>query len=248
MKKIWAIIFLLMYLTSCWNTNNINQNNTSTGSQNQDIQTSTWAQQAAQETLEEIENTPEDDLSQALKDFLAQDSIDYKAEIQKTLERYNDNYWPVLEYKHVAKPVEQTQDEEINWEENPDEDSNNPDEEKNSDPQEQQDSADDEEISDDKNYSGEVDLGDEDDEDQNQAPEFTSITKIWKSGTYISYTPQSGKCNGGLKMVDNDENEKWLFYNTCDKIIYDFELDFWGINVFFKDENGTEWETFVTIE
>jgi len=248
MKKISAIFILLISLTSCWKVN-INQETQSWSTQLQENITSSWAQQAAQDTLEEIKNTSQDELSQALKDFLAQDTIDYKAEIQKTLERYNDNYGPVLEYKHVAKPVEETQ-EETSEEENEDEDKDEnenetPEEENNSD---QQDSWDDNQIPEDKDYSGEADLGDKDTDNQDETPEFSSITKVWKSGTYISYTPQSGKCNGWLKMIDNQENEKWLFYNTCDKIIYDFELDFWGINVFFKDENDTQWETFVTIE
>lgn len=242
MKKIFSLLFIVLLLTSCWNQNSTQQNETATSTvTQQEPEQNTSLQQAAEETLKEIEQTSQQEHSQALKDFLAQESIDYKAEIQKTLERYNDNYGPVLEYEHVAQPEEESSEDE-----NQNEDKDQKPEEENN--PGQQDSSEDSQIPDDKDYSGEVDLGDKDTENLDETPEFSSITKVWKSGTYISYTPQSGKCNGGLKMIDNQENEKWLFYNTCDKIIYDFELDFWGINVFFKDEKDTQWETFVTIE
>jgi hypothetical protein len=249
MKKIILILLFCFVLNWCSQEIQNKENISHQDNQQDQIEKEIEAYNAAQQTLNEIETTSQQEISQALQDFHNQQDINYDLEIQKTLTRYNDNFWPILEYKHEPKPEEENNDDEINsnesetqtWsitEENQevwdDENTDN-----------QQDPTNDSDELDDKDYSDEVDIPDT---EENKSEEFTTTTKVWKSWTYISYTPQSGKCNGWLKMVDTEKNEKWLFYNTCDKIIYDFELDFWGINVFFKDENGTQWETFVTIE
>lgn len=269
MKKILFIIISITLLSWCVKIT-LNDSKTSTWVEisPSEIKNNSGSTQAAEEVLEEIENTTDEELSQALLDFLSQENIDYKTEIQKTLARYNDNFWPVLEYKHQVKPKEEEEEEEVetlswstqnsdnngtddNFEESFEDKDESDELNESSDTQEN----DDEVVIQDNNYSWEVKISDEQKEqiedtpeENNKQDEFTSVTKVWKSWTYVSFTPNGSKCDWGLEMTDNQWNSKWLFYNSCDKIIYDFELDFWGINIFYKDENWISWEQFVTIE
>ncbi len=243
MKKFLPVLLICIFISSCGNQNIQNNSNTSSGKIQTQEETNSGTKQAAEDVLKEIENTSQEDISQALQEFLAQDSIDYKSEIQKTLDRYNDNYGPVLEYKHAVKPKEEEEEEEeeetSTW--------NIADSKIN---EQEEDSEENEEIQEKQNYSWEAKPDDNWDtqDDEEKQPEFTTITKTGSSWTYTSYQPNWDTCNGGLKMTDNQWDEKWLFYNTCDKIIYDFELDFGWINIFYKDEQSETWEEFVSIE
>lgn len=241
MKKFLTLLFVCIFISSCGNRNIQDNPNTSSGNIQTQEETNSWSKQAAEDILKEIENTSQEDISKALQDFLAQETIDYKSEIQKTLERYNDNYWPVLEYKHAIKPKEEEEEEEetSTWN-SIDSKVDNEDENLDSD----------KEVEEKENYSWETKPDDNLDtqNDEKNEPEFTIITKNWSSWSYTSYQPNSDACDGWLKMTDNQWEEKWLFYNTCDKIIYDFELDFGWINIFYKDDNSNTAEEFVTIE
>jgi hypothetical protein len=48
-------------------------------------------------------------------------------------------------------------------------------------------------------------------------------------------------------MIKKDWSEKWLFVNTCNKMISSFELDFWGIKVQYTDPQWLLKNEFVTI-
>ncbi len=254
MKKFLTLLFVCIYISSCGNQNIQDNSNTSSGNIQIKEETNSWSKQAAEDILEEIENTSQEDISKALQDFLSQETIDYKSEIQKTLERYNDNYWPVLEYKHAVKPKEEEEEEEeetASWDiTDSDIENQEVDLDENNDNSQDEDNQENK-VDEKQNYSWETQINDQSDkieEDEDNKNDFTIITKNGSSGTYTSYQPEWNTCDGWLKMTDNQWEEKWLFYNTCDKIIYDFELDFGWINVFYKDEESQSWEEFVSIE
>jgi hypothetical protein len=58
----------------------------------------------------------------------------------------------------------------------------------------------------------------------------------------------SNACKWGLEMQDLENNKKWLFENTCNKMIYDFELAVWGIKVYYNDPQWIQNNEFVTLK
>jgi hypothetical protein len=78
-------------------------------------------------------------------------------------------------------------------------------------------------------------------------PEYEHDIKIWNSWTYKSYIWVKDICKWGLKMIKKDMSEKWLFVNTCNKMISSFKLDIWGIKVDYTDHEWNKKEEFVSI-
>jgi hypothetical protein len=58
----------------------------------------------------------------------------------------------------------------------------------------------------------------------------------------------SDQCIWWLEMTDLDNNKRWLFENSCDKMIYNFELAVWGIKVYYNDPQWIQYNEFVTLK
>lgn len=85
----------------------------------------------------------------------------------------------------------------------------------------------------------------EHEEIQEEEKEINLETLTWSTLSWIWVTDN---CSGGLEMLDLEQNKKWLFENSCEQIIYDFELAVWGINVHYNTADWSENTQFVSIK
>lgn len=259
MKKI-LITLLLIFLSSCtWNYKNwdIQKNIDSQEVQELEKELVELEQKKAKETLEKIKLENEI-ASEVLENFLKSWTFNIKEEIARTKEKYNDNLWPILEYEHekIEETIEKTATWETlswttietqTWSVNNTEDIKLEKEENIS-----VYSGEVKIISDKKNIAEKNDnqIQSEEIENKKKSEEVTYNTqeKKWRSGTYTMYIWISDNCKWWLEMTDLENNKKWLFENTCEKMIYNFELAVWGIKVFYNNQEWNKKEEFVSIK
>lgn len=257
MKKI-LITLLLVFLSSCtWNYKNwdIQKNINSQEVQELEKELLELEQKKAKETLEKIKLENEI-ASEVLENFLKSDNFDIKAEIAKTKEKYNDSLGPILEYEHEDEPEEETNTWETlswstlswtilesdnleivevswsgdvySWETKLVDNSI-------------KDNLDETSIKDIKEIETEI-------EKEKEEVKYTTQEKKWRSGIYTMYIWVSNNCKWWLEMTDLENNKKWLFENSCEKMIYNFELAVWGIKVFYNDSKWLQKNEFVSIK
>lgn len=253
MKKIF-ILLLLLTLSSCtWNYKNwdIQKNIEAEDVKEFEKELLELEQQKAKEALEKIKLENEI-ASEVLDNFLKSEDFDIKAEIERTKQKYNDNLGPILEYEHEKEEV--VEEETNSWEtftwstlswailEN------------------QEDII--ETSQDNSVYSWEIKIEDttienkinsnnsqETKEDITQEEiKYNTQVKKWRSGTYTMYIGLSDNCKWWLEMSDLEWNKKWLFENTCEKMIYNFELAVWGINISYNTQDAEQKTEFVSIK
>lgn len=250
MKKT-LILITLIFLSSCtWNYKNwdIQKNIEAQEVQQLEKELLELEQKKAKEALEKIKLENEI-ASEVLDNFLKSEDFDIKAEIERTKQKYNDNLGPILEYEHEDEPEEKTSTWEtlsgstLTW--------------STLDviiPDETELTWDDQET-----YSWEAKIVETDNtwedkivesEDKKIEEETTYNTqeKKWRSWTYTMYIWISDNCKWGLEMTDLENNKKWLFQNTCDKMIYNFELAVWWIKVYYNDALWAKNNEFVSIK
>ena len=255
MKKI-LITLLLVFLTSCtWNYKNwdIQKNIDSQEVQKLEKELLELEQKKAKETLEKI-RLENEIASEVLENFLKSDNFNIKEEIAKTKEKYNDSLGPILEYEHEKEEseeetstwkteswstlswtliednqltiIEKTGDTDVySWETKLVDNSKT-------------DNLDKTSIEDTKKIEPGI----------KEEEKYTTQEKKWRSGTYTMYIWISDNCKWGLEMTDLENNKKWLFENSCEKMIYNFELAVWGIKVYYNDPQWIQKNEFVSIK
>lgn len=250
MKKI-LILLTLTLLTSCsWNYKNwdIQKNIEAEDVKQFEQELLELEQKKAKEALEKIKLENEI-ASEVLENFLKSEDFDIKAEIEKTKEKYNDSLGPILEYEHEKKEEVETNTgatltgSTLSWTiidtdnlETEENESNN------------------------ETYSWEVKLVDNKQESntdqktvetESEAEEevtYNTQEKKWRSWTYTMFIWLSNNCKWWLQMTDLEWNKKWLFENSCEKMIYSFELAVWGINVSYNTQDSQQKTEFVSIK
>ena len=263
MKKISLLIMILVLSWCSWNYKNwdIQENIDAKTAQELQDELDQLEQQKIKETLAKIE-LENDIASEILDDFLKSDNFDIKEEIEKTKEKYNDSLGPILEYEHevIQEEEEEEEEEEDNlesltwstlswtildtksWSINNNNNNNII-----------------ENIQDNWNvYSWEVKIISDDSDslintdneiiEEEIENQFVTESKTGKSWVYTMYIWVTDNCSGWLEMQDLEQNKKWLFENSCEQIIYDFELAVWGIDIYYNTADWWEKTQFVSIK